>query len=158
MITRTPVRGQAVRFTGEMALFRALAPDTGGAFTLLEFRVAPGYGASPHRDHSFDEAFFVLQGTFIVQVGEDEHHLSPGDFAFAPKLTPHAFRNTGMDEGRVLILTLPGGYQDRFFAEIGEPVSDPEGPLTNDPGDRATVLAAAQRYGIEVLSPIVSMP
>lgn len=83
MVTRTPVRGQAVRFTGEMALFRALAADTGDAFTLVELRVAPGYSAPPHRDHSFDEAFFVLQGTFMVQVGEEEHHL----FALHRRLT-----------------------------------------------------------------------
>ncbi len=153
MQSQTSVKGQAVQFTGQIIVFRALAADTGGAFSFFECRIAPGQGALPHIEHNVDEAFFVLEGSFVVQVEGRENHLGSGDFVFVPKLVPHAFRNAGAEVGRLLILTMPGGFHERFFAEIGEPAPDPEGPLPSEPFNVEKVIAAAQRYGIELLLP-----
>ncbi len=136
-----------------MVLFRALVADTDGAFSLFECRIAPQQGALPHLEHNVDEAFFVLEGMFVVQVEEHQHHLGRGDFAFVPKLIPHSFLNSGTEEGRLLIMTLPGRFHERFFTEIGESVNDLKGPLPTAPPDVAKIIAAAQRYGIEVLPP-----
>lgn len=153
MPTQIPMKGQSIRFTGQMVTFRALAADTDGKFTLFECRVAPQQGALPHIEHNVDEAFLVREGTFTIQVEEQQQQCGPGDFVFVPKLVPHAFRNTGAEVGCLLILTIPGGFHERFFAEIGELTSDPEGPLPTEPLDVEKVLAAGRRYGIELLPP-----
>ncbi len=153
MSTQTPMKGQSIQFTGQMVTFRALAADTDGKFTLFDCRVAPQQGALPHIERNMDEAFLVREGTFAIQVEEHQQHLGPGGFVFVPKRKPHSFLNNGTAIGRLLILTMPGGFHERFFAEIGELTSDPEGPLPTEPLDVEKVLAAGRRYGIEVLPP-----
>jgi mannose-6-phosphate isomerase-like protein (cupin superfamily) len=153
MPTQTPMKGQSFRFTGQMVTFRALAADTNGKFTLFECRVAPQQGALPHIERNVDEAFLVREGTFMIQIEDQQQQCGPGDFVFVPKLVPHAFHNIGSEVGRLLILTIPGGFHERFFAEIGELSIDAEGPLPTEPLDVEKVLAAGRRYGIEVLPP-----
>ena len=42
-------------------------------------RFAPSGVIDPHL-HSFEETFYILEGSVIVQIGEQAHLLGPGDF------------------------------------------------------------------------------
>src|SRR5262245_22282856 len=49
---------------------------------------------SPHV-HSFEESFYILEGSLIVQIGEGTHELKPGNFALIGTGTPHSWLNIG---------------------------------------------------------------
>ena len=42
-----------------------------------------GGAIQPHL-HSFEESFYILEGTVDVQIGEKTHTLGPGNFAYVP--------------------------------------------------------------------------
>ncbi len=143
----TPRKGQSFQLPGTIVTLLAIAADTGDSFSLFEGRVAPQQGIPLHR-HTDDEAFLVLEGTFHFQV-EDQHlQLGPGGFAFIPKQTIHTFLNSSAEqEGRLLILTLPAGYHERFFAEVGEPKADPREPFSTQPPDLSGTATGFEAYG-----------
>jgi quercetin dioxygenase-like cupin family protein len=156
MSSITPRKGQILQVPSTIVTLLAVAADTGDAFSLFEGRVAPRQGPPLHR-HQDDEAFLVLDGTFDFQVGEERLHLGPGGFAFVSKQTPHTYLNSSAEqEGRLLIITLPAGPHERFFAEIGEPEADPSAPFSTQPPDLEMLMTAGKRHGFEVLLPSAS--
>lgn len=133
---------------GNLVTFKAVAADTGGAYSLVEVQSAPGAGTPPHKQHDDDEAFYILEGVYTLQIGDDVREAHAGDYVFLPRGVPHAFRNEGTAPARMLIMTSPGGLHEAFFAEVGVPVGSDAAPL-----DFPAVLEAAARYGIEILIP-----
>lgn len=149
----TPSKGQTFQLPSTIVTFLAVGADTNDAFSLFEGRIAPQQGPPLHR-HNDDEAFLVLEGTFDFQIEEQHLQLGPGGFAFVPKQTTHTFLNSSaVQEGRLLILTLPAGYHERFFAEAGEPKADPRAPFSTQPPDLEKLVTVGKRYGFEILPP-----
>jgi quercetin dioxygenase-like cupin family protein len=149
-------KGQFFEVPATIVTFLAIAADTGGSFSLFEGRVAPQQGIPLHR-HSDDEAFLVLEGTFQFQIEEQHLQLGPGEFAFVPKQTPHRYLNNSAEkEGRLLIITLPAGAHEGFFAEIGELKADASGPFSTKPPDIEKIMRVGKRYGFEILPPTSS--
>ena len=146
-------KGQVFEVPATIVTFLAIAADTGGSFSLFEYRVAPQQGIPLHR-HSDDEAFFVLEGTIEFQIKEQHVHLGPGEFAFVPKQIPHRYHNRSSEkEGRMLAITLPAGDHERFFAEIGELKADASGPFSTNPPDIEKIMRIGKLYGFEILPP-----
>ena len=149
-------KGQFFEVPATIVTFLAIAADTGGSFSHFEGRVAPQQGIPLHR-HSDDEAFLVLEGTFQFQIEEQHLQLGPGEFAFVPKQTPHRYLNNSAEkEGRLLIITLPAGAHEGFFAEIGELKADASGPFSTKPPDIEKIMRVGKRYGFEILPPTSS--
>ena len=124
---------------------------TGGAFALFDELTDPGGGPPLHvhaRDH---EAFYILEGRFAFQVGDETRTVGPGDYLVAPPGIPHTFRNLDSTPARKLVLAWPAGV-DQFFLEVGQPLD--QAPLPDAPPDAEAVsqfVAAAARYGITIL-------
>jgi quercetin dioxygenase-like cupin family protein len=60
-----------------------------------------------HEAHSHagqDKLYFVLQGSAVVRVGEEQESLKAGDAAFAPSGVVHAIRNPG--PGRLVVMAV----------------------------------------------------
>jgi quercetin dioxygenase-like cupin family protein len=94
--------------------------DTGGDLCIYDTtRLAKG-GPALHRHHFQDEWFYVIRGEFIVQVGHDTLSLHPGDSAFAPRKTPHAFAKISDGEGQMLVLFQPAGSMEDFFLQMSK--------------------------------------
>jgi mannose-6-phosphate isomerase-like protein (cupin superfamily) len=110
--------GERLVFGGVTILVRASAAATAGAFSLFE-EVPPMADTPRHVHERDDELFYVLEGEHIFQVGDDEFHIGPGGLVFAPRGIPHAQRRVVPGEGRLLVLTVPGGL-DGFFRELAE--------------------------------------
>jgi len=118
--------------------------DTGGAFALIDYELAPGFGShSPHIHYREDEAAYVLEGRLLVRVGETERLVGPGEFIFLPRGIGHAQSNPGPDPARFLVLVIPAGFEQYFpdleaLLEGGAPLS-PEtlGPLLAHYGVRS---------------------
>jgi mannose-6-phosphate isomerase-like protein (cupin superfamily) len=57
--------------------------------------------------HSFEESFYVLEGSVSVQIGEMTHTLGPGNFGLIPTGLRHGWRNTGSAQARWLEMQAP---------------------------------------------------
>lgn len=95
---------------------RLSAETTGGAFTLFA-EVPPLVDTPLHVHENEDELFYVLEGSHVFQVGDEEFRADPGGLVFAPRGVPHAQRRVVPAKGRLLVLTSPGGLEG-FFREL----------------------------------------
>jgi hypothetical protein len=82
-----------------------------------------------HYHQNQDEWFFVREGEFLFQVGDNNFHLtSGGDSIFAPRKVPHTFANVS-EGGVLMIIYQPAGTMEEFFLEgsqllLKNPTSD----------------------------------
>ena len=137
---------------GDFVAFKADGESMG--LSVFEGLVPPEGGPPPHIHHQQEEAFYVLEGTFSFLSGDKTIEVEPGSFMWISRGTLHMFKNTGTESGRVLVAsTLPGSHE-RFFREVGMPVSDRDSfePLTDSP-DMEKVLASAERNDIHFVLP-----
>jgi mannose-6-phosphate isomerase-like protein (cupin superfamily) len=70
--------------------------------------------------HSFEESFYILEGTALAQIGDHTYTVSPGHFGLVRPGVPHAFLNAGKSVVRWLEMHAPqpreSGYgRDTFF-------------------------------------------
>ncbi len=145
--------GRAYWGPGELMTILTTGEETGGAFFLAEIEVAPGGGTPPHIHRREDEAFHMLEGSLTIQVGGNTITASAGDFAFLPRGIAHSFKNTSAASAKALVLTTPAGLEG-FFTEVFDPATDrfaTPPPQSKDLIARA--LAAAPKYGLELLPP-----
>jgi mannose-6-phosphate isomerase-like protein (cupin superfamily) len=134
-----PDQGERLVFGDVTILVRVRAEATGGAFTLFE-EVPPMLDTPLHVHQNEDELFYVLEGEHVFRVGDEEFRAGPGGIVFAPRGIPHAQRRSVPGQGRLLILTSPGGFEG-FFRELA--AAHQEGTL----GPEAYA-GASQRYRI----------
>jgi quercetin dioxygenase-like cupin family protein len=139
--------GDAVAHLGERLAVKAASAATGGGYTLIEDRVAPGGGPPPHIHQGEDEAFFVLDGALQVVCGDDMFQVEPGGFVFLPRGIPHGWSVVGDLPARFLTLVSPGGLEE-FFAEVGVPASSLHPVLPTEPPDMDRILRVAAKYGV----------
>ena len=130
--------------TGNTIVVAAAAEDTGGAFSLLDYELAPGFASLPHHIHAREhEAVYVLEGRLLVLLGESEHVLRPSDFVFLPRGIAHSLCNPSPEPARFLLVLMPSGFE-RCFAEL-ETLLESGSGLEHE--DLALVLT---RYGVRI--------
>lgn len=138
----------ALWFLGGIQVWqRASASDSNGALGLIEQIVPPGLGSPWHVHANEDEAFYILEGQTRFFCGGESRVVGPGGYVFLPRGIPHGFRTEGDAPCRSLLFATPGGFE-QFVAELST-TTPPAGPL-----DMALVVAAAARYGVEILGPL----
>ena len=133
---------------GRDLIFKVTGQDTRGAIDYFVCEVTPHGGPPLHVHHDRDETLHVQSGRFKVRVGEDEHDLEAGGFAYMPMGLPHAFLNL-TDQPAELIVTFAPGGGHTFFEELG-PATRTANP------DRAEIAAIFERHGMTLLGPPLS--
>jgi mannose-6-phosphate isomerase-like protein (cupin superfamily) len=115
----------------EEIAIKVSSEETDGAYCVIEHR--GGLQAAPpvHLHRKADEIFEVLEGRVGFWLAGQIVEAKPGMTIAIPKNMPHAWRNLGETESRMLITFIPGGT-DGFFEAV-------EGILHSDP--RAAILA-----------------
>jgi mannose-6-phosphate isomerase-like protein (cupin superfamily) len=93
------------------------AEDTGGALFVFEHRNMAKGGPPRHVHHNQDEWFYVVQGEFAVEVGENKYRLKPGDSMFAPRAVPHAWAHISDGPGTMLTIASPAGTFETFMRD-----------------------------------------
>lgn len=110
-------------------IVRATAADTGGRLTLMESAgQTPGTGPRRHVHTCEDEAFYVIEGTYTWELGDELMEASPGSFIWLPRGVPHRFI-VGPSGGRMVHLFMPGGI-DRYFVEWQAAIAAGESDVT----------------------------
>jgi len=89
--------------------------QTEGSQAVFEDIVEPGIGPGRHIHHGQDETFFFLEGRFDVEVAGSLHRMEPGDVAFVPRGTVHAFKNVGLTQGRLRYVFSPALTIEEMF-------------------------------------------
>lgn len=94
--------------------------DTGGRYSLMEYRVAPRdvatqveFGAHWHSD--IEETFLVRRGKLRFLLGEDQLDLNEGDLVRVPPGTRHGYANLSGQEVDLLVTFHPGGFEELFI-------------------------------------------
>jgi quercetin dioxygenase-like cupin family protein len=122
--------------------------DTGGAYCLLDMRVAPGKGVPRHTHTREDEALFVLSGELEASVGDEIFTLRAGETLIAPRNIPHQLRNSGSVPNHYLIMFSPAGFEE-FLKATSVPAPDNAGAPTEPPAIAVqNVFELASDYGI----------
>jgi mannose-6-phosphate isomerase-like protein (cupin superfamily) len=123
-------------------LFKALAAQDDGDFSLMERTLPPGgRRPPPHRHTNCSEAYFVLDGEVAVVVGDEELLVGTEGFVLVPRGTRHTFGNAGDVEARLLVLHAPA--MDAYFAGLHELWNRAEPP---SPDEEKALMA---RFGME---------
>ena len=97
--------------------FKVVPPDSSGVLILENTFHAKG-GPARHLHYDQDEWFYVLEGEFLMEIGQKRIRLQSGDSIFAPRRVPHVWANAGDATGRMLITFLPAGKMEAFFREV----------------------------------------
>lgn len=130
--------GRAVGYRQATLVGRA----TGATHTELSIgRLDPGGHVARHV-HSFEEAFYVLDGAPVLELGERRLALEAGDYALSPIGVAHGWSNPGTVEARWLSVSTPlrvAAEEQRrdsyFVAELASP-PEPLRPAFGDPQNR----------------------
>lgn len=109
--------------------FKAVPQDSNGLLVLENTFHAKG-GPARHLHHDQDELFYVTEGEFFIEVGEERFRLTQGDTLLAPRRVPHVWAHIGSGRGSMLITFNPAGKMEAFFREVTKanamPPQDPE--------------------------------
>lgn len=120
--------------------------DTAGSFAVVDAPIAPKVLAGPlHTHHNEDALWYVVEGEFGAQVGEEEFHEGPGAVIFAPRGVPHTYWNPGSTPARYLEMAWPAGLE-RFLEGLGGLIG-----ADNDGDDvLAGVAKLSEQFGVEM--------
>ena len=119
--------------------------ETAGVVSVLEAEEPPGFGPPLHVHRDADEAFYVLEGEYVMFLEDQEHSCPAGSFIFIPRGVRHGFR-VGAVPSRKLNFYFPGmmiGYFDDLSDALRRQDAD-EGDLTE----------IARRHQMEILGPV----
>ena len=110
---------ETIVFPGAITLKILLSgKHTNGNLAIFEDIVEPGIGPGRHIHHHQDETFFFQDGNFIAEVDGRMHEFKPGDIAFIPRGTVHAFKNIGDKPGKLRYIFSPAHTIEDMFRDF----------------------------------------
>ena len=122
--------------------FKVSTEDSHGGLLVVEMTHHKKGGPGRHFHHEQDEWFYIVEGEYVFEVGQDQIRLKAGDSVFGPRKVPHVWAFVGDQPGRILFIMTPACQMEAFFREIGKANALP--PL--DP-------AFFRVYGMELVGP-----
>ena len=141
----SPGDGRPIDLGGFVMTVKADAAATDGAFTLLEATEPAGFGPPMHIHRDAAEAFYVLEGEYLIFIDDDEYRCPAGSSVYIPAGATHGFR-VGSIASRKLNIYVPEamvGYFDELAAAAAAGDMDDE-----------DLAAIARRYGMDVVGPV----
>lgn len=87
-------------------------------------------GPEKHLHYNQDEWFYALEGDLLIEAGDQQYHMKPGDSLFVKRRVPHVWANVGESRMRFVATLTPAGKLEDFFLEAAKkktiPGPDPE--------------------------------
>ena len=93
---------------GRSVALKLLSGDTADSVMMFEEIVPHGTKSTLHFHHDSDEVAYVLSGEVTFLIGDEVTVGGPGTYAFMPRNVRHAWKSTGVEDGRVIFLYTPG--------------------------------------------------
>lgn len=131
--------------------YKVVTSETKGDLFVIEQANQRRGGPPLHVHHGEDELFFVLEGDYLVQVGDTRFPLKTGDCVLGPRGVPHAWAFVGTTPGRMLLSYAPAGKMEAFFNAWEQ--------LGFSPGGYSKEKDAAllRSYGMERIGPPIQL-
>lgn len=98
-------------------LVKISAKDTAGQLAVFEYEGFAKIGPPLHMHLQQDEIFYVIDGEFLFQVGDERQTLKAGDSIFLPRNIPHTWLQLS-DKGKLIYLLQPAGKPEDFFKKM----------------------------------------
>src|SRR5438552_10887455 len=139
-----PGEGRPIDLRGFEMTVKADERETGGVVSVLEAEEPSGFGPPIHVHHDCAEAFYVLEGEYIMFLEDREVVCPAGSFIFIPRGIRHGFR-VGNVPSRKLNFYFPAsmvGYFDDLAAA-----------LRRDTVDDDELAAIARAHSMDVVGP-----
>ena len=124
---------------------KANADETNGVFSLLEAEEPPHFGPPLHIHHDAAEAFYVLEGEYLMFLDDREEVCPAGSFIFIPAGMRHGFR-VGAAPSRKLNFYFPAAMIG-YFDDLSDAI------LRADV-DESLLADIARRHSMEVVGPV----
>lgn len=120
------------------------APQTEGAFALVEHPIGPRHLAAPRHTHrNEDEYTYVTEGEVGVEVGGEALVVRAGELVLKPRGIPHAVWNASDAPARMLEIIAPAAFAS-YFTELAGLVP------ADGPPDMAALGALWARYELDM--------
>jgi mannose-6-phosphate isomerase-like protein (cupin superfamily) len=142
-----PGEGRLLDLGNFEALIIAEGAQTEESFSLIHTRrEPPGFGPPLHRHRDAAEAFYVLEGTYLMYTDDRQDLCPPGSFVYVPRRVPHTFKVVSPGAGRKLNLFAPAAMVG-FFEGLSR--AEANGEASPDVLDRI-----AEEHDMEILGPV----
>lgn len=102
--------GSQINFRGTKMIVKVSGDDSEGRYSLIEMVHPPNICPALHIHPNASEAYYVLEGEYIIHCDNKTYQSQTGDFVFIPKGTPHNYQS-GPTGGKVLIIS-PAGFTE----------------------------------------------
>ena len=149
-----PAGGDRFRRQREIQLTRTVIDtkvstlDTDGGLSVLEITSFDKGGPARHLHHEQDEWFYVVEGEYVIEVGEKRYELGPGDSVLGPRKVAHVWAYVEEGTGRLIGALQPAGEIEGFFDNLATLGSTPEPEVLQ---------RAFSSYGLELIGPPLSI-
>ena len=94
--------------------------DTEGDLYVFESTRVKKGGPALHYHYEQDEYWYVLEGEFIIKVGDNLYEAKAGDSVFGPRGVPHAFAKVNEGNARLLMIFQPAGKMEECFIAMSQ--------------------------------------
>jgi len=92
--------------------------DTDGDLAIFEqTSLSQGRGTPLHVHPAQDEIFYVIDGSYQFQVGDETFRLEKGETIFLPRNVPHAWTQLA-ETGKMIVILQPAGKLENFFVTM----------------------------------------
>ncbi len=94
--------------------------QTGGKYSLLEIQLLGEEDLEvPMHSHSKEKLIvYVMEGKFLFKQGKEIIHAEKEKILILEKDIPHSYRKIGKEKGTLLIMFIPGGFEN-FLTDLG---------------------------------------
>lgn len=107
-------------FEGDNFYTKISTKDKDGDMYVFESTRIKEGGPILHTHYDTDEFWYVLQGEFLIRVGDKTYNAKAGDLVFGPRMVPHTFAKIGQGEAKVMICHQPAGKMEAYFKKLRE--------------------------------------
>jgi quercetin dioxygenase-like cupin family protein len=147
-IVVAPKNASPLNVLGNTLELKVTSAETQGAFSVVDFRVAPGFVAPPiyHANTREDWWGQVLEGEIAVEAkGGPTQRIGAGGWVFVPRGTPFRWWNPEPKPARWLLTYSPGGFE-AYFVEAAREIAEKKPKTPQEVGALAGPLW--DRYGV----------
>jgi mannose-6-phosphate isomerase-like protein (cupin superfamily) len=137
-------RQRDIHYTKTVIDIKVSTLDTDGGLSIAEITSFDKGGPVRHLHHEQEEWWYVVEGEYVIEVGQERYELGPGDSLLAPRKVAHVWAHVGEGIGRLIAALQPAGEIEAFFDELATLGSNPE---------REVLRRVFSSHGLELTGP-----
>jgi quercetin dioxygenase-like cupin family protein len=123
--------------------------DAADTLSLFEVSARPSAGVPPHRNETFEETIYGVEGSTIWTVNGAPFAVGPGQALCIRRGEPHQFANASTTTARVLVAVTPPVLGAQHFRDVAAELAAAAGASP----DPAKMQAIMRRHG---MTPVAS--